>query len=151
MLQIVMGLEERITREEFDKYAPDAPYITRIAPAQIEDDFGRTVVARGDDAGVILIIKSGGAEIDEPDFRVEEDFALIGAAGCGVGGGRDPAGIGEGLVIVVDEEDIFRFEIGVNEVEVMEDCKMSAVDLYARDGVYSQATLVNSCFAKCWI
>ena len=81
MLQIVMGLEERITSEEFNKYTPNTPYITRIAPAQIEDDFGSTVMTRGDDAGVVFIVKSGGAEIDEPDFGVEEDFSLIGAAG----------------------------------------------------------------------
>ena len=70
MLQIVMGLEERIACEEFDEYAPDTPYIAGIAPSKIEYDFRSAVVPSRYHARMILIIEGGRAKIYESDFRV---------------------------------------------------------------------------------
>ena len=49
MLEIVMSLEESVTREELDEDAANAPDVTGEAPAEIEYDFGSTIVASGDD------------------------------------------------------------------------------------------------------
>jgi hypothetical protein len=38
-----------------------------------------------------------------------------------MGGGRDISIIRKRLILAIDEEDIFRLEIGVNEVEIVED------------------------------
>lgn len=45
MLKVVVGLEEGISSEEFDQDTADTPDVTREAPPQIQDDFGRPIVA----------------------------------------------------------------------------------------------------------
>lgn len=70
VLQIIMRLEQRITREELDKYTSDTPDITRIRPAQPQDNLRGTVMPRGDDRGVVLVLESSGPEVDESDFGV---------------------------------------------------------------------------------
>lgn len=47
MLQVVMGLEECVTREEFHENTANTPDITRKAPSQIENDFGGPIMSRG--------------------------------------------------------------------------------------------------------
>jgi hypothetical protein len=121
VLEVVVGLEEGVAGEELDEDAADAPDVAGEAPAEIEDDLGGAVVAGGDDGGVVLVVEGGGAEVDEADVRVEQDAALAGVARDGLGGGGDGAVVGEGLVGVADEEDVFGFEVGVDEIEVMED------------------------------
>lgn len=46
---------------------------------------------------------------------------MVGATGVGVRGGRDPATVGECLVAAVDEENVLRFEVCMDEIEVMQD------------------------------
>lgn len=46
MLEIVMRLEQRITRIELHEDAADAPDVAREAPAQIEDDLWGSIVPR---------------------------------------------------------------------------------------------------------
>jgi len=41
-----------------------------------------------------------------------------------VGGGRYISIVRKCLVLAIDEEDIFRLEIGVDKVEIVEDCKI---------------------------
>ena len=45
MFQVVVGLEECITSVELDENAAYAPYIARVAPSEVENDFRRTVVS----------------------------------------------------------------------------------------------------------
>lgn len=49
VLEIVMCLEQGVTREELDKNASNTPNIARITPAQVQDDFGCSVMPRGYD------------------------------------------------------------------------------------------------------
>lgn len=70
---------------------------------------------------VIFILESGGTEIDEPDFGVEQHFSLRGLAVDSGGGRRDLAVVGEGLVLVVAEEDVLGLQVGMDEVKIVED------------------------------
>jgi hypothetical protein len=53
-----------------------------------------------------------------------------------VGRGGDVAVVGESLVGIVEEEDIFGLQIGMDEVEVVKDCKekerMSALEPWSQ-------------------
>lgn len=116
-----MRLIERVTSEEFHKNTSDTPDITRKAPAQVEDDLRGPIMARGDHGRMVLIVEGSGTEIDQPNLAVKEDTSLPSVAGVCVGGGGDGAVVGEGLVVVADEEDVFRLKVGMDEVEVMKD------------------------------
>ena len=59
VLPIVMGLEQRVPHGQFENYAPDAPNIAGLRPAQFQDDFGSPVVSGGDYGTVVLMIKGG--------------------------------------------------------------------------------------------
>ena len=116
-----MGLEESVAREELHKYTPDTPDITGETPAQIQNDFGGAVMPGRHDGRVVFIIEGGGAKINEPDLAIEKDSPLPGTAvNCGRRGG-DGTVIGEGLVCVANKEDVFGFEVGMDEVQVMQD------------------------------
>lgn len=71
---------------------------------------------------MILVVKGSGAEVDQPDLAVEEHTSLTGRAGSDMRRGRNVAVVGEGLICPVDEQDVFRLQVGVNEIEVMQDC-----------------------------
>lgn len=75
----------------------------------------------GDNGGVVFVVEGGRAKVDEPDLAVEKDSTLAGISRVRVRGGGDGAVIGEGLISVADKEDVFGFQIGVDEVEVVED------------------------------
>lgn len=70
---------------------------------------------------MVFIIECGRTKIDKTDLTVKEDPSLASIAGVRVGGGRNATVVGEGLVGAADEKDVFRFEIGMDEVEVVED------------------------------
>jgi hypothetical protein len=52
------------------------------------------------------------------------------------------------LVGVVAQKYIFWLQIGVNQVQIMQDCTLSAFSVLEWMMEYSQATLVKSCLAK---
>lgn len=120
MFQVVVRLKERVTSEEFHKNTPDTPDITRKTPAQVEDDLRSSVVPCRDHRRMVFIIERGGTEINQPNLAVKEDSSLPSVAGVCVGRGGDGAVVGEGLVVVADKEDIFGLQVGMDEVEVME-------------------------------
>jgi hypothetical protein len=72
---------------------------------------------------VVLVIKRGRAKVDESNLGVKQHPAELCRAGICVGRRRDVAVICEGLVVVLHKEDVLGFEIGVDEVEIMQDCK----------------------------
>ena len=49
MLEVVVGLEQSIACKELDENAAYAPYIAWEAPAQVQDDFGCSVMSSGND------------------------------------------------------------------------------------------------------
>lgn len=119
MFQVVMCLKERIAGEELHQDTPDAPDVTWKTPAQIQDNLRSPIVPCRNDGGVVLIIKCGRAKVNQSDLAVKENTSLASVAGVRVRGGGDRAVVRECLVGVADKEDVFRFQIGMDEVEVM--------------------------------
>ena len=70
---------------------------------------------------MVLIVKSGRAEINETDLTVKKDTPLAGITGVHTRGGGNGAIIGERLVGIVDEKDVLGFQIGVNKIQVVKD------------------------------
>jgi hypothetical protein len=63
---------------------------------------------------VIFILECSGSEVNEPDLGVEQNASLISlAADSSRGRGYLPV-VGEGLIGVVTEQDVFWFEVGVD-------------------------------------
>ena len=109
-----MCLKKSISCEKLHKYTTDAPDVTWVSPTKIEDDFGCTVMPSRDYRRMILIIEGGRAEIDQPDLGIEQDPPLPGDASGGGGRGRYRSVVGESLIAVAYEEDVFRFEVGMD-------------------------------------
>lgn len=120
-----MCLEESVSGEKFDQNAADTPNIAGEAPAEIQDDFRRAVVAGRHDGGVVFVVESGRTKIDQSDLTVEENATLPSIAVCSMGGGGDCAVVSESLVGVANKQNVFGFKIGVDEIEVMEDWEIS--------------------------
>ena len=81
-------------------------------------------MSRRDDGRMVFVIKCCRAEIDQANVTIEQNSALPRLSIDGVGRGWDGAIIGKGLVLMVDEENIFGLEIRVDQVEVVKnyDC-----------------------------
>ena len=122
MFEIIVGLEQGVTSEEFDQDAADAPDVAREGPSETEDNLGGSVVPCRDDRGMIFVFESGGSEIDEADLGVEQNTSLGSLTADRGGGRRYLPVVGEGLVFVTAQEDVLRLEIGVDQVEIMKDC-----------------------------
>ena len=108
MLAVVVGLEKGEPECQLEDDAPDAPDVAGLGPAQLQDDFRSPVVARGDDGAVMLVVKRGGTEVDQPDFRVlDEPHVLL------------LAGVVDDVVAGVEEEDVLRLQVGVGQSVVV--------------------------------
>lgn len=59
-----MCLKEGVTGEELDQDAADAPYVARVAPSKVKDNFRRSVVSGGYHRGMIFVIKGCGPEVN---------------------------------------------------------------------------------------
>lgn len=118
-----MCLEEGVAGKELDQNAADAPDVARVGPAETEDNLRGSVVARRDDGGVILILKGGGAKVNQPHLGIEQDPSLAGLAADVCRRRGDPAIVGKGLIRVVTEENVLGFEVGVDQVEIVQDCR----------------------------
>lgn len=64
MLQIVVCLEQSVPCVKFDKNAANAPNIAWKAPAQLKDNLWCSIVSRGDDRRMVLIVEGCGSEVD---------------------------------------------------------------------------------------
>ena len=77
--------------------------------------------------GVIFVVECCGAEVDQPDLWVQENLPVTcGASSCS-GAGWYIAVVGKGLIGIINQENILRFEISVDQIEVVKDCIMSVV------------------------
>lgn len=86
MLEIIVRLEQRIPSEEFDKNATNTPNITGETPSQIEDDLRCSVMSCRDHGGVIFVVKSSRAKINESYLWIKQHFTIFGVAGVGTRG-----------------------------------------------------------------
>lgn len=109
VLQIVVRLEQRVTLVKLKNDASSAPDVTGLTPSQFENHFGRSVVARRDDARVVLPVERRAPEVDQLDPRVPHppDSALRGGTQLGV-------------PVATDEQDVLRLEVGVRQVIFMQ-------------------------------
>lgn len=121
MFEVVMCLEKGVSGEELNQDTANTPNITGETPSQVEYNFGGTIVSSRNDRGMILVIEGRRTKVDQSNFAVEKDTPLSSVARICVGGRRDGTVISKGLVGVADEEDVFGFEVGMDEVEVMKD------------------------------
>lgn len=65
---------------------------------------------------MIFIIECGRAKVNETNLTVKKHPSLACIARVCVRGGGDGAVVGKCLVIAADEENVFGFEIGMDEV-----------------------------------
>lgn len=70
---------------------------------------------------MVLIVESGRAEVDQADFRVEKDLPMSRTTINSCRRRRHRPVVCEGLVVVVDEEDVLWLQIRVDEVQVVEE------------------------------
>ena len=70
MLPVVMGLEQGEAQVELEGDAADAPDVTRLTPAELEDHLGSSVVPGAHDLAVVLPVEGRGPEVDEADLGV---------------------------------------------------------------------------------
>lgn len=86
-----------------------------------ENDLRRAVVSCADDRAVVLIIERRASKVDKVNLRAEQDATEFGRPGRQCARGRNVAVVSEGLVSMAQEQDILGLEVGVNEVEVVEE------------------------------
>ena len=121
MFQVVVSLKECIAGEELHEDTADAPDIAWETPTQAQDDLRSTVMSGGDDRRVIFVLERGRSEIDQTNLRIEQHLAITDRSGDRGRRRGDLTTVGEGLVSPIDEENIFRLQIGMNQVEIMQD------------------------------
>jgi len=150
-----MRLEKGISREELDKDATNAPDVARVCPAKAENDLGRAVMTGRHNRRVVLILESCRSEVNQSDLGIEKDPPLVRLAVLRGRGRRDFAVVCEGLICVVAKKDVLGLEIGMNEVQIVQDYE--PVNCCGPEGgpgrtkANLQATLVKSWRAKLWI
>lgn len=71
---------------------------------------------------MILILKSSRTEVDQPNLGIEKYSSLSSLAIDCCGRGRNSAAIGESLVGTVAQKYIFRLQIRVDKVKIVQDC-----------------------------
>lgn len=119
MFEVVMRLEQGVSREKFHQDAANTPNVTRETPTQIQDNLRSPVVTRRDDGGMILIVKGGRTEIDQSNLTVKKNAALTRVPARCVGRRRDGAVVGERLIGIVHQKNVLRLQISVDEVEIV--------------------------------
>lgn len=124
MFQVIMGLEECIASVEFHENTPNTPDVAREAPSHVQDDFRGPVMPGGNDGRVVLIVKRGRPEINQSNFTIQKNASLACVSRGRVRRRWDGPVVGEGLVGIADEQDVFGFQVGVDEVEVVKNYDM---------------------------
>ena len=121
MLQVIMRLKQGIAREELHKNTANTPDVTRERPPKTKDDFGGPIMSSGHDWRVVLILKCCWAEVDKPNLGVKQDFALRSLSIDCSRWWWDSTAVGESLVGTVTEKDIFRLQISMDQVKIVQD------------------------------
>lgn len=75
-----------------------------------------------DNRAVILIVECGTAEVDEVDLRAQQHSSELCRSCRQCAGGWDVPIVGEGLVCVAEQQDVLRLQVGVNQIQVVQEC-----------------------------
>ena len=79
------------------------------------------------DRRVVLILEGSRTKVDEPDFGIKKDFALSSLSVDSGWRRRDPSTVCEGLVRTITQQDVLWLEVGMDEVEIMQDLRSLAL------------------------
>lgn len=114
-------------------------------------------MSRAYDRAVIFIVKRRRAKIDEVDARVEQHSPELSSTCCKCARRRDVAVVCEGLIGVVEQEDVLGFEICMDEIRVVKKGngakQLPSKGLYLRAWKWYKAALlqkVEDAVAKEW-
>jgi hypothetical protein len=121
MLEIVVRLKEGIAGEEFDEDASYTPDIARETPAQVKDNLRCSVVTSRDYWGVVFVIEGCWSKVDQADLGIKKNLAMPRRPVHSCWRWWYSSIVRKSLVIVVDKQDVLRFQIGVDEVEVVKE------------------------------
>ena len=86
-----------------------------------EDDFWRPVMPRTDHRRMVFVIKRGRPKVDKVDMRTQEYSSELRAPRVQRAAARYVPIVCECLVVVIEQKDILRLEVGVDEVQVVEE------------------------------
>lgn len=73
MLEIIVCLEQGITRQKLDQDAANGPNITRIGPAHAQYNFWSSIVPCGYHIRMVVLFKCRRPEINEADVCIGQD------------------------------------------------------------------------------
>ena len=97
-------------------------------------------MASRNDRRVVLVVERSRAEINKPDLGVQQNLAMSRLSASNCRGRRHGPVICERLVIVVHQKDVFWFQVGVNQIKVVEEGNAGEellgelLDMGAREG-----------------
>ena len=107
-----MDCDNKTHLVEFEDNAANAPHITWLRPAQLQDDLGRSVVSGADHAGVVLPVKRGGAEVNQLDPGVSHPPDVLLGRGTIL---REP--------VIGHKQNVLRLQISVGQMIVVKKLK----------------------------
>lgn len=64
MLEIVVRLKKRVSGKELHQNTSNAPDITSVAPAEVQNNFRSTIVAGRNYGGVVFVVKGCRSKVD---------------------------------------------------------------------------------------
>ena len=70
VFSVIMSLEECEPKVQLEGNAANAPDVTRLAPAQLQDDLRSSVVSGTDHLTVMLPVKCGTTKVNQADLSV---------------------------------------------------------------------------------
>lgn len=68
---------------------------------------------------MVLVLESGRAKVDQSNFGIEKDSALGSLSIDSRRRRGDATTVGESLILIITQKDVFRFQIGMNKIEIV--------------------------------
>lgn len=76
---------------------------------------------------MVFFLERGGSKVDQTDIRVQQDSTLTGDSGRGCRGRGNVPVVRECLIVVGHKQDILGLEIGVDQIEIVQNWQHSSV------------------------
>lgn len=78
-----------------------------------------------DNGAVILVVECGTAEVDEVDLRTQQHSSELCRSCRQCAGGWNVPIVGESLVCVAEQQNVLRLQVGVDQIQVVQECNGS--------------------------